>query len=382
MLVWRFFRGGPTDWICKLKKGRPVAQGLGLSFYYLEDFVTIVSVPAGVISTDFHFEERTSDYQNVHVQGILTWRVAQPEKASKLLNFAVDRHNRHLSEDPPKLEEKLQNMVAVLGRRGLKTSPLEAALKAADELGTALRNDFKTEDYLASVGLEILSVEILSIKPEPDVGRALEASTREQILKQSDDATAQRRLAALENERRVDQREAENQLAKETAARSVAETREKHETLEQQHQIKLAQEKLQAELARRARQVEAAQKENVDEARSEAERDLVRKASALDLMAKEKDLAEGRLAVAQMDAEAEKAKADVWFSALRSLSAPQLEALATMGADPAHAIAKAFQKIAERAGDIGQLNISPDLLQSLLTAPAATTRTGKPSGPS
>ena len=366
MLFWRFYRGGPTDWICKLKKGRPVAQGLGLSFYYLEDFVTIVSVPSGVVSTDFHFEERTNDYQTVHVQGIVTWQVVQPEKVSKLLNFSVDRNNRHVSEDPVKLEEKLQNLVAVLGRRILKNSTLEEALKAADALGAALRNDFKAEEFLSSMGLEIHSVEILSIKPEPDVGRALEASTREQLLKQSDDATAQRRLAALENERLVDEREAGNQLAKEKAARSVADSREKHETLEQQHQLNLAQEKLHAELARRAKEVEALQKENINEANNEAERDLVRKKSALELMTKEQELAQGRLAVAQKDAEAEKVKADVWFSSLRSLSAEQLESLSSMGSDPATAIAKAFQKIADRAGDIGQLNISPDLLQSLL----------------
>jgi hypothetical protein len=217
-----------------------------------------------------------------------------------------------------------------------------------------------------SVGLEALSVEILAVKPEPEVGRALEASTREAILKQSDDATAQRRLSALENERVINEREAGNELAKEKAARSVAETRENHARLEQQHEIQMAEHKQQAELARRAKEVESGQQEKLGDAKAAAAREAIQMQSALELMVQEKDLAEGRLEVARRDAEAEKARTEVLFAALRSLSADQLQSLSLMGAQPGLTIANAFQKLAERAGAIGQLNISPELLQSLL----------------
>jgi hypothetical protein len=59
----------------------------------------------------------------------------------------------------------------------------------------------------------------------------------------------------------------------------------------------------------------------------------------------------------------------VLFGALKSLSAEQLQSLALMGAQPGASIANALQRLAERAGTIGQLNISPDLLQSLLQQP-------------
>jgi hypothetical protein len=370
MLFWSHFRGGPTDWICILKSGRPTKQGTGLSFYYIPDFATVVSVPTGVTTTDFHFEERSSDYQSVHVHGVLTWRITQPEQAAKLLDFSVDQNNRHLSEDPKKLEEKLQHLVAVLGRRLLKGARLEDALKSADSLADSIRAGLAAESYLGSVGIEALSVEILSVKPEPEVGRALEASTREALLKQSDDATAQRRLAALENERIINEREAGNELAKEKAARAVTEARENHARLEQQHQVQLAKEKQEAELARRARDVDATHRETIDGAHNEAERDLIRMKSALELNTREQELADGRLAVARKDAEAEKARVDVLFTALRTLSAEQLQALSLMGAQPGATIASAFQKLAERAGAIGQLNISPDLLQSIIQSKA------------
>ena len=380
MLIWRFFHGGPTDWVCKITNGSIRKQGLGLSFYYLPDRTTVVSVPTSVVNTDFHFEERSSDYQAVHVQGILTWRIVEPAKAAQLLNFSVNASSQHLSEDPQKLEEKLQNLVAVLGRRTLKALCLEDALKAADALGEALRHDLKEEPYLLSLGIEAISVELLAVKPEPEVGRALEAATRERLLKQSDDATAQRRLSALENERVLNEREAGNELAKEKAARSVAETRETHARLEQQHAIEMAGQKQQADLTRRAREVETVQAEKLGEPRTEATRNQIALQGAIDLTEQEKQLADSRLEVARKDAAAEQARTEVLFAALRSLTAEQLQSLALMGSQPGATIANAFQKLAERAGSIGQLNISPDLLQSLLQSPPAEPAARGPRG--
>jgi hypothetical protein len=378
MLFWHFFRGSPNDWICRIYKGRVQAQGLGLSFYFIPGYSNVVSVTTAAVTTDFHFEERSNDYQTIHVQGVLTWRITEPEKAAKLLDFTVDAQNRHLSEDPKKLEEKLQYLAAVLGRRSLQNLKLEAALKAADTLGESIRANLATEGYLASIGISVLTVEVLSLKPEPEVGRALEAATRESLLKQSDDATAQRRLAALENELAINEREAGNQLAKERAARSVTETREAHARLEQQHQIQMAGEKQGAELSRRRRETESTQLENLEDARNVVARDEIRMQGAIDLTGKETLLADSRLEVARKDAEAEKARTAVLFDCLRSLSAEQLQSLALMGAKPGLTIANAFQRIAERAGTIGQLNITPDLLQSLLQASAAGGETAEP----
>jgi hypothetical protein len=381
MFFWKFFRAGPTDWVAKIVKGKITRKGRCLSFYYIPDYSNIVSVPTGIISTDFHFEERSSDYQAVHIQGVLTWRIAEPEKASALLDYSVDCANRHLSEDPKKLEEKLQNLVAVLGRRTLKNLTLEATLKSADAIGDSIKANLVSESYLASVGIEPISAEILSVKPEPDVGRALESATRELILKQSDDATAQRRLSALENERSINEREANNQLAKEKATRSVAETRENHARLEQQHQIQMSGQKQESELQmlaqkqeselnRRAREAETRLKELLNDTKTETERRMISMQSSLELADKEKSLAESQLEIAQKHAEAEKAKVQVMFEALKTLSADQLQSLSMMGAAPGQTIATAFQKLAERAGVIGQLNITPDLLQSILNQTA------------
>jgi hypothetical protein len=47
-----------------------------------------------------------------------------------------------------------------------------------------------------------------------------------------------------------------------------------------------------------------------------------------------------------------------------------IQALAAAGMQPSQLIAQAFGGIAEKAEKIGQLNMSPDLLNALLTASA------------
>jgi len=46
-----------------------------------------------------------------------------------------------------------------------------------------------------------------------------------------------------------------------------------------------------------------------------------------------------------------------------------IQALASSGMQPGQLIAQAFTGIAERAERIGQLNVSPDLLQTLMEKP-------------
>ena len=51
-----------------------------------------------------------------------------------------------------------------------------------------------------------------------------------------------------------------------------------------------------------------------------------------------------------------------------------LQALALGSAAPGTIIAAAFQELAQNAGKIGELNISPDLLQQLIPPAGATSR--------
>jgi hypothetical protein len=59
------------------------------------------------------------------------------------------------------------------------------------------------------------------------------------------------------------------------------------------------------------------------------------------------------------------------MAALQNSDPRVVQALAAVGMRPAQLIAQAFGAIAEKAEKIGQLNVSPDLLQTLLRGPGA-----------
>ena len=66
------------------------------------------------------------------------------------------------------------------------------------------------------------------------------------------------------------------------------------------------------------------------------------------------------------------------MKALQTADPRVVQALAAAGMQPGQLIAQAFGGIAEKAERIGQLNMSPELLQSLLNQPArAEVRHGK-----
>jgi hypothetical protein len=54
------------------------------------------------------------------------------------------------------------------------------------------------------------------------------------------------------------------------------------------------------------------------------------------------------------------------MGALGQTEPKTLQALASFGMNPGQLVATAFRELAENAGKIGQLNISPDLLRELL----------------
>ena len=84
-----------------------------------------------------------------------------------------------------------------------------------------LQADLGASPELAALGLEILGVSLLAIKPTPDSARALEAEAREQLLKEADEALYRRRNASIEQERAIKENELGTELAVELKKRQI-----------------------------------------------------------------------------------------------------------------------------------------------------------------
>jgi len=90
--------------------------------------------------------------------------------------------------------------------------------------------------------------------------------------------------------------------------------------------------------------------------------------AAVALETKRKEFVERNAENTRTLAEAEAHRLRAAMKALESADPRIVQALAAAGMQPGQLIAQAFGGIAEKAEKIGQLNVSPDLLQALLTA--------------
>ena len=99
---------------------------------------------------------------------------------------------------------------------------------------------------------------------------------------------------------------------------------------------------------------------------------VTRKTRLEDLIVRFNTIEQARFYVEHLGADFSDYEAEhrVYLEAVQGIDPKVLQALMVGQADPSVLIAQAFQGLAEGAGRIGELNISPDLLQQL-TQPRA-----------
>jgi methylphosphotriester-DNA--protein-cysteine methyltransferase len=99
-------------------------------------------------------------------------------------------------------------------------------------------------------------------------------------------------------------------------------------------------------------------------------------AADTELETKRKELVAGQVQNSRALAEAEAHRVGAVMQALEKADYRVVQALAAVGMQPGQLIAQAFGGIAERAEHIGQLNMSPELLQSLIGSAAGLEERG------
>ncbi|MEQ1569551.1 MAG: SPFH domain-containing protein [Myxococcota bacterium] len=315
MFGFVYLKTTPVTYVLHYVNGKLHREGPGLSFWYFRPTSVIAQVPLGSVDVPFVFAESTSDYQEVTIQGDLTYRVTDAKRVAELLDYTVDARGRRASEDPSKLGDRLVNAAQQQARAFLKGKGLRDVLAASDGLREQMRAGLVDSDVTRMLGLEILGLSILAIKPSPDMAKALQAAAREQLLREADEAIYARRNAAVELERTIKQNELETELAVQQKRRAV-------------------------------REAEMAAAIAVEEQREA----LVDKTVAI----------ERKQALARAEALAKT------IDTVRDVDWRTLMAVTGGGADSKTMIAMAFRELAENAEKIGQLNISPDLLTNLV----------------
>jgi regulator of protease activity HflC (stomatin/prohibitin superfamily) len=203
-----YFKGQPTEYVLRYSSGRMVSEGPGLAFFYLRYNTQIVAVPTNSIDAPFVFNEVTKNFQDVTIQGQLTYRIINPRLAASLLNFTIDPLRRgYVSSDPERLSGRISNVVQIETRSEIQKRSLEETLSDAQAIAAEVLKRLKSSVLLSETGVELLSLYFLSNRPTPEVAKALEADYRERLLRKSDEAIYARRAAAVDEERKIKEKE-------------------------------------------------------------------------------------------------------------------------------------------------------------------------------
>lgn len=317
--VVRHFRAEPSMHVLRYRSGTQVQGGRGLAFWFHPLSTAVAEVPMDDRELTFQIRGITLDFQEVYVQGVATWRVAEPDALASRVDFHLDLASGRWANEPL---EQVDGLLTRVGQEialaWLAERSLEQVL--ADGVG-ALRDriahGLAAERSLGDMGLEVVTVRVGSVRPTAEVEKALQTPVREAIQQDSDEALFKRRALAVEKERAIAENELQNRI--ELAKREEL-------LIEQQGANERRQARENAE-AERIRTEAAAESTRV---MAQAEADELR-------------LVEGARA------EAEQAMMDVY----RDL--------------PAHVLTgMAMKEFAGKLDTIEHLNLTPDLLAPLL----------------
>ena len=346
MLGIKYLKAQPTVHVMQFRNGQMVRSGVGESFFYFAPLSTIVRIPVATMDAPFMLELVTLDFQTVTVQGQVGYRINDVDLIAGLLDFSLSPNGHtYASDDPERLQNRIVTVTEIAIQQFLQSHSLKEVLNVSVAISNSVHEELGNLPELAALGVEINGVAIQAVKPTPDIARALEAEAREANLKAADDAVYHRRIAGVENERSIRQKELETEVAVQEKQKQIEEA--KMET-----------------------------KTSVAMMRSELQTQQI--TADIELEGKRKELVANQTENMRTTAEAESFRLDSLMGAFKNVDPKTIQFLASAGMNPDQLIAQAFTGMAENAGKIGQLNMSPDLLQGLLgdshSAGASTNR--------
>ncbi len=195
--------------------GSLARQGRGLAFWFFPLSASISEVPLDDRELPILFHGRSKDYQDVTVQAVLTWRVAQPETVAKRVDFTLDLKSGKWHGEPlEQVAQLLTQLAQQLAWNWLASNPVREILTdGVGPIRALISDGLRADENLEAMGIEVVSVRISGIRPDAEMERALQTPAQEQIQQQADEAKFSRRAMAVDKERAISENELQNQIA-------------------------------------------------------------------------------------------------------------------------------------------------------------------------
>jgi len=237
----RHFKGEPGKYVIRYHNGHVLNHNEGLDFWYWPFNTSIAVVETVSQDTQFIFNESTANYQEVSVQGQLTYRFNQPLEASRLIDFTINPSTGlYKNLDKAKLSQRVINVVQSHTRKAINNYSLDKVLTCAKEISNQVISDLAEDDGLQKLGIVVESLFFTAITPTPEMQKALETEYREQLQRNADKAIYDRRAASVEEERKIQQRELDIEI-------EIEERRKELVSMQAENSLKLAEAEVKAE---------------------------------------------------------------------------------------------------------------------------------------
>ena len=209
--ILRHLRSEPTYHVLRYRRGELRRDGAGLSFWFRPIDTAVAEVPIDDRELPFLFRVRSADFQELVVQGVITFRVGQPAALARRVDFTLDLETGRWAQAPL---EQVAGLLSQLAQQFVVDELVKLDVRPILHGGVAPIRDriargLLGEPALPELGIELVAVRVADLAPSADVEKALRQSTREAIQQRADEATFERRALAVEKERAI----AENELA-------------------------------------------------------------------------------------------------------------------------------------------------------------------------
>ena len=191
----RYRKFKTNQFVIHLRNGKVKHAGLGGSLFLLPLIDDYIVIPTTSIQTvvEAHEQVVSYEYQNIEIEGLLIWKVVDPEKAFSAVSWIMRDENY--------VEKILKGAAEAIIRTTCANMPLEKIIRERREIIDPIEKDL--HELTADWGIVIESLEILEvIIVEQELKKNMEATKQAEEFRKA-------RIAKAEAERESKMRELE-----------------------------------------------------------------------------------------------------------------------------------------------------------------------------
>jgi regulator of protease activity HflC (stomatin/prohibitin superfamily) len=212
--IFGHLRSEASNYVIQYRSGKKARSGRGLAFWFFPQGASISELPVDDRDMSLFIKGRTQDFQEVSLQGEISWHIDDPEIASERIDFSVNLVNGTALAEPI---DRIENRITGLASQAVVQYFAEASIRTLldaglDPVRARIESVLIGAAALSDIGVKIVTVRLSNITPTAELERALQTPTFEGLQQKADEAVFERRALAVDKERAI----AENELANKT----------------------------------------------------------------------------------------------------------------------------------------------------------------------